>query len=324
MKTSSRLIFLTALTLSACVTKPPTTDEAPGTLTEPQEDQLEAPEMVNYTPFPGILLSGRCADHECASPTEYFSWSVKVSFDFDQRGRLKVSEQQEASLSMNDAPEQDRQCSKKGASFNQRTTWFPYTGIFVRGGTLQSVKDVAGAALEQRPLGTIEDDEMAVIGKAARKIEYSYVPCVGKHRVSAGARLEGFLPRGARLFVKPETGRSLELSLPDPIEPWVLLRYRSGAMIPVPMRPVMVTVDMMERRLVIYYQSTFPAAPPLRKIELRAILPDQVPAQDETPEHHRQRTDAALRELRRCPIPQRPMELCATPDRRPDRRIFSP
>ena len=324
MKTSSCLIFLGALALSACTAQPLATTEAPAAPTEPPEAKLEGPEIINYTPFPNVLLSGRCADYECASPVEYFSWGAKISFDFDQRGRLKLSEQQEPSLDMNDAEEQDLQCGEKGATFNQRTIWFPYTAIFVRGGTLQSVKDAAGAVLKQRPLGEIQDGKMAVIGKAAREIEYSYVPCVGKYQVSAGVRLDGFLPYGARLFVKPKTGKNLGLSLPDPTEPWVLLRYQSGAMIPVPMRPTMVTVDMVERRLVVYYQSTFPVAPPLRKIELRAILPDQIPSQDETTERYRERTEATLRDLRQCQIPQRPMEPCATPDRLPDRRIFSP
>jgi hypothetical protein len=89
------------------------------------------------------------------------------------------------------------------------------------------------------------------------------------------------------------------------------------------MRPIMLTIDLIEHRIVMYYQSTFPVLPPLRKIELRAILPDQVPSEGETPERHRERTEATLRYLRQCPIGYRPMESCATQNQHPDPRIFS-
>ena len=164
---------------------------------------------------------------------------------------------------------------------------------------------------------------MVVVGKAARDAEWSYVPCVGPHRVDAGSRLDGYVPRDAVLTIRSDKGATTKLSLPDPTEPYLLLRYRSGAMIPVPMRPVMITVDLPERRLVAYFQSTFPVAPPLRKVELRAILPSQSLAEGETAERFRERSQAALQDLRGCAPPTQPIEPCATPDRRPDRRIFS-
>lgn len=325
MKTSFHFTLLLSLTLSACVTTRSTTIDPSTTSTKPSAPGTNVPEIVNHTPFPSVVLSAQCRSYDCALPEEYFSWSAKISFDFDQRGRLTISKHQEPSLDVSDTSENDLPCSDKGGLSNQRTSWFPYTAIFVRGGTLLSVKNDAGTALEQRALSKAENGQtMEVVGKTAREIEYFYVPCVGKHRVSAGARLDSFLPPGATLSIKSAKGQILALSLPDPTEPWVLLRYQNGAMIPVPMRTIMITIDMVERRLVAYYQSTFPVKPLLRKIELRAILPDQVPAQDETPARFRERTDAALRELRQCPIPLRPMEPCASPDRRPDLMIFSP
>lgn len=132
-----------------------------------------------------------------------------------------------------------------------------------------------------------------------------------------------FCLREAVLAVKPEKGALLRLSLPSPTEPYVLLRYHSGAMIPVPMRPVIVTVDLVERRLVAYFQTTYADQPPLRKVELRAVLPGQTPAEGETEARFRERSEAVLGDLRRCPAPTGPIEACATPEREPDRRIFS-
>lgn len=327
MKSSAIAPLLAALLLGACASSPSETpastptDQAVAVTPAPPEEAV-VPERVNHTPFPGFTL---ICDGQCSAEAgqDYYTWDVKLSFDIDRRGKLKVSEYQEPGLAMEDDPAQDRVCGEKGSTGNQRNTWFPYTGIFVRGGKLQSVRDAGGKQLQLWELSPIEGGDMMFVGNEDGVAEWSYVPCVGPHRVDAGARLDGFLPPGAVLTVKPDKGVPTRLSLPEPTEPYLLLRYRSGAMIPVPMRPVLITVDLTERRLVAYFQSTFPVAPPLRKIELRAILPGQKPDKSETAERFRERSQAALQDLRRCAVPNRPMEPCATSERRPDRRIFS-
>ncbi len=275
------------------------------------------PELRNHTPFGQVLLTGS------DSFGEYFSLSTKIAFTFDARGAMTLAQKHEPLVDATDDPARDRECTDKGGGMNQRTTWFPDTGVFVREGTLQSIRLATGKTASLVPLSRDERGGMMVMGARARQIEYFWIPCVGKHRVTRGHRLNEFMPRGATLVVKPAKGNPLELSLPQPVEPFLLLRYREGAMIPVPMRPVLVTVDMAERRVVVQYQATFALKPALRVIELRAILPDSTASEDETPERFRERTAATLNDLRMCPMPTKPMDPCATPNRVVDRRIFS-
>lgn len=312
-----------ALMLAGCSTSaqtPTGTDSAETAATkvsgETESPGFAVPEMRNFTPFGNVLLTGQ------DNFGEYFSLSTKIAFEFDVRGVMTLAKQQEPMIGAKDDPVLDRECTDKGGGLNQRTTWFPDTGLFVRDGTLQSIRLASGKAGSLVPLSRDERGSMMVMGQRARQIEYFWIPCVGKHRVARGHRLNDFLPRGATLVVKPSKGNPVELSLPQPVEPFLLLRYREGAMIPVPMRPVLVTVDMPERRMVVQYQATFSLTPPIRKIELRAILPSGGPAPDETAERFRERTDATLNDLRLCPPPTKPMEPCATPNRVVDRRIF--
>lgn len=329
--TLARICALTtAIGLASCAPMKDgaATPRATGTADAPSPQATDAanaetpgfvmPEQVNYTPFGQVLLIAKSADGD------YFSLGAKITFDFDAQGRMTLASHQEPVIDEHDDPAQDGECTGKGGGGNQRTTWFPDTAIFVRGGALQSVLLAPGKPVAAVPLSRDERGFMMVMGAQARQTEFFFVPCVGGHRVARGHRLNGFLPHGATLLVKPEKGGPVQLTLPQPVEPYVLLRYRAGAMIPVPMRPVLVTVDTQERRVVVQYQTTFALAPPLRKIELRAVLPGGKPAPDETAERFRERTDAMLNDLRQCPPPTRPMDPCASPLRVPDRRIFSP
>lgn len=321
-----RFSWVGLLMLAACAPMPaPSGEDVPRSATAASNQESEYPETVNYTPFGSVMLDGSYAEGDYAVYSKFFSWGTKISFDMDARGRLTLSKRQEDTLDASDDRARDFQCGAKGGLFNQRSVWFPYTGILVRGGTLESVVDARiDERLELIPLSPYEQGLMMVVGEKARQVEYAYVPCVGEHRVSAGARLSSFMPRGARFKVKPNKAASLTLSLPDPVEPFLLLRYEMGAMIPVPMRPTLVTIDLIERRLVVYYQSTFANDPPLRKVEMRAILPGQTPSEGESAERFRERNEATLSDLRACVSNPRPIEQCATHTRRPDRRIFLP
>lgn len=311
--------ILAALLLNACATSPVEPPEAAPSAAPPQP---AGPEVVNFTPMPAVLLTcdGACS---AAAGQDYYTWNAKLSFDIDARGQLAVSQQQEGALSASDDPAQDKVCGDKGSTGNLRNTWFPTTGIFVQGGALSSVRSAERKRLKLTPLSVIEGGEMMVVGAGAREVEWSYMPCVGAQRVDKGHRLDGFLPPGAVLAIKPKKGAAMSLSLPSPTEPFVLLRYESGEMIPVPMRPVIVTVDVIQRRMVVHYQTTFPVAPALRKIELRAVIAGQKAGEGESQAAFRQRTAATLDDLWRCPVPIKPVEACATPARRPDPRIFS-
>jgi hypothetical protein len=304
------------LLLSACASS------SGSKVSEVDVDTTKPMEVENFTTFPGILLlcNGKCSE---ASGKDYFAWNIKLSFDFDSQGNVRLAKKQEPALNDDDDPAMDSVCGENGSPGNQRNSWFPYTAFFVRGGEAISISDVDQKQLNLIRLIDIEGGQKMVVGEQARDIEWAYYPCVGPNQVESAYRLDGFLPSNSVMDLISDDGVSLHLSLPSPMEPFVLLRYRSGAIIPVPMRPVMITVDLFEHRLVVYYQSTFADVPPLRKIELRAILPGQTPEEDESPERFVERTEAMLGELRGCPAPVNPIEPCATPDRRPDMRIFS-
>jgi len=319
-----------ALALAACAvpSRPPAEAGPPAQAAQPasvpaaeapaasKAEEPAIPEQRNHTPFGMVLLT---AEDRYG---EYFSVSTKISFQFDARGALKLADTHEPVIGADDDPQNDQTCSDKGGGYNQRTTWFPDTAIFVRGGSLQAVELAGGKRARLVPLSA-DGETMMVIGPAAREVEYAWTPCVGRHRVEQGHRLDGFLPRGAALAVKPARGSALKLRVPDGVMPNLLLRSREGAMIPVPMRPVLATVDVEARRVVLQYQATFPVRPALRVVELRAVLPEGKASQGETPQRYRERTDALLNDLRGCALPTQPMEPCATPTRRPDRRIYS-
>lgn len=283
--------------------------------------QAFRPTVTNLTHFPEVLL---VCDGTCSAGTgsDYYTLSTKLSFDIDRMGGLTISGRSEPSMTLEDDPSQDRVCSEKGGAGNQRSTWYPDTAIFVRGGYLVSVRNADKKRQKLFRLSETDRGDMKFTGKKARDTESAFVPCVGPHRVNTGFRLDGFLPQDAVMAVRTRQRRLMRISLPDPTEPYLVMHYLSGAVIPVPLRPVVVTIDIAEQRLVVYYQSTFGVDPLLSKIELRSILPYQTPSEGESDAQFSERTHALLTDLRTCAIPTKPVEACATPERQPNPRIF--
>ncbi|MEO8673756.1 MAG: TonB C-terminal domain-containing protein [Tahibacter sp.] len=136
-------------------------------------------------------------------------------------------------------------------------------------------------------------------------------------------QLDEYLPTDAHVRLRTANGESSDLMLPQPFVPFVLLRYHSGAMIPVPVRIVAMDADLRARRVEVRLQSTFGMASPLRKIELRGIFAAAAPAPGETSERFAERTQATLNDLASCAPPRdRPIEPCADPLRVPNPLIF--
>ena len=283
------------------------------------------PEVANLTPLPSLLLIGE------DQAGRYYSMVAKATFTIEADGRLRLADQGAGQGGEPMAPEADMQdenmstqCKPYGAVANQRTTWFPYTGVFVHGGALAGVR-AGNQALGTKVLTEHEGAQMLYAGKDADATEYYYAPCVGAQRVSRGWRLDRYLPDGGQLRVRADNGRILNLQVPKPFAPFVLVRYQSGAMIPVPMRAVLATVDLAERRVVLQFQGTYAVEPAIRKMELRLIVPGSRPSEGETAARHAERTQAQLRDLARCAPPKgHAIEPCANPQRRPDPLIFYP
>jgi hypothetical protein len=331
-------VGLICLLLAGCVASPPSstaviappepstpakaTDSAPlavpaATAPASNDTAFVMPEFKNHTPFPTMMMTA--ADQW----GEYFSAGIKLSYRFDASGQMQIdSVNSEDSIDENDHVQNDTNCTAKGGGLNQRTAWFPDTGIFVRGGKLTALKNANAASMSVLSLRVVDYGLMQLAGGQARTVEMAYVPCVGKHRVAAGQRTVGFLGAGATLDIQPQTGKKLSLKIPALPQPFLMLRFREGAIIPAPMRIVLLTVDMQEKRVVMQFQSTIPINPALRKLEWMALMPDEKPDPGESIERSQERTSAIAGDLAACPLPLRPMEPCASPRRSPDPRIY--
>lgn len=315
MSTGIRYGSLTlVLVLGACATPVEKKSTPPA---EPPHTASSDPQLVNLTPFPSLLLTGDdAAGH-------YFSLAMKATFSIREGGTLRLVADGEGLLDKDPDPSDYNKCDIKGAPVNQITTWFPYTGVLIEGGKLEQVTSSSGKKMQLRPLTDDGSGEMEYRGPQARRPEYYYAACVGAHRVSTGWRLDDYLPSDARVRIKPTSGAQLDLTPPQPFVPFVLLRYVSGAMIPVPMRIVLFTVDLPQRRVVLQYQTTFATIPALRKIELRGIFPGAKPGANETVERYEQRTRATLDDLAQCAPPRvLAIEPCADASRMPNLAIF--
>jgi len=306
----------TAAAPSAAVARAAPVEEAPVA----SEALATAPEQRNYTGAPVLLLTGQ------DQWGEYFSAGLKLTYSYDASGKLTRAAEQEPVIDGNTLESLDTACAAHGAGMNQRTTWFPDTGVFVRGGTLRAIRAPMGAnatrTMQLIPLSVAESVYMMATGRDARKLEMAYVPCVGEHRVSVGQRTAQFVPLGATLDITEAAGKRLQLTLPTALTPFVLLRYRSGALIPSPMRIALITVDTQRKRVVLQFQSTAMVKPPIRVIEWRALSDGDQPADGESLERYRERRDTTAADLAKCPVPFHPPEPCASETRQPDRRIF--
>jgi len=226
--------------------------------------------------------------------------------------------------SINEMANDEYACTKDGARFDYLNTWFPYTGFFVRGAELKSVQDTKGNALALRTLSPDKEGELIA---DAREMEWGFSGCVGEHKVNLGHRLDQFLTFDATLTVEDESGNAHNLVF-NKVYPWVLLHYKrsylqNGHKIPVPMRPVIVTIDWPNRILSMVLQSTFSEKHKVKKIEVRVIHPDNKPAENESAERLAERSQAVIDDLSSCAMPDTPGEPCATPERVPNRLIFS-
>jgi hypothetical protein len=306
--------------LAACASSPPpATPAAAGERTDPAPTAPAPadPEIASLAPLRTLLMTGE------DRAGLYYSLVTKASFAIEPDGRLKFLAAGEPLIDASTAGDGlSVDCEEFGAVANQRTTWFPYTGVFVRGGSLLEARTAAGV---RKPLALSADAGGGMIhaGPDARATEYFYAPCVGAHRVATGWRLDDYLPADAALRLRSKDGRAIELQPPRPFVPFALLRYESGALVPLPMRIVLATVDLVEKRVVLQYQTTFATLPPLRRVELRLIAPDGAPGEQESAARYAERTQATLADLAACAPPREmAIEPCADATRRPDARIF--
>lgn len=270
--------------------------------------ELRPPEVKNTTAFPNIGLTAG------AERPEYVSLGLKVTYRIDAQHQLHILlDGQEPMLGMSHDVANDFRCMSYGGGYNQRTTWYPDTGVFIAGAALHGVRGADGQARRLVRMRDGESGTMIVAGRRAREREYGYLPCVGSKRVSTGVRTNGYVRAGDRLVLKPagKAGRDVTLVLPPHTHPFVVLDYAEGAARAlVPAHIVLLTVDWPGRRAVVQYQATFALAPQVTQATWTGTLSPEYLADHPA---LRPYNEAALAYLKTCATPTAPMDPCATP-----------
>lgn len=310
--------------LTGCASTPPQSSEtAPPAAPTPAE--LPSPdERIDTTPFVGYALTA--LPKQTGRPI----WveAKKASYRFNDNGGFKVADDQ---MGPSQGSDDKAACLKDGAPFNDTTVDFPYTGIFVRGGELVRVTSAHGVSLPLKTLSKDPDDGTSVYsgdGNAGEE-EFGWAPCIaGRAADSVGHRLDSYLPRTASIQVRRKRdGRLITFRMADAATPWLLLRYRSGAMIPSPYRMVEAGFDLERGLAVFSYRSVLDDTQSIRKIESRAVLPASLggaASEGETSAQFALRTRLLLENLDACPMPAlRGAEPCANPTRTFDRRALN-
>ena len=303
-------VWCVAAVLAGCVAAPESSRKG---VDAPAEQRVAPPRVENRTPFPHLTLTG------VDKFGEYTSLALKMSYHIDEQGQLQLQRGDQEPLIDEHTPlEDDYRCQPHGAGFNQRTTWFPDTGIFVQGATLTQLADARGQRKPLLPMVAGDRGEVAVTGPQARELEYAYVPCVGPRRASAPVRTVGYVAPGDRLTLRPApTGRaqrrpaSVVLTLPQDFRPVLLLDFADRTQrAVVPARIVVFTVDWPARRAVAQYQATVAMQPQVESATWTMTLPPEMVSDDPGMQ---QVNDAIRGYIKTCSPPTKPMDPCANP-----------
>ena len=273
-----------------------------------QNPDPKPPKVVNLTPFENLTLSG------VDQFGEYTSLALKITYAILPDGTLHAfTQDQEVFINENTPHTDDYACRPHGGGFNQRTTWFPDTGLFVQGGRLTALHTSAG---KPRPLLQLTEGDrgiMGLTGPQARASEYVYVPCVGDKRVRAGARTVGYVMPGDRLQLRPSArgAKPFTLVMPAYPRPYAVLDFAGRtARAVVPAHIVLLTLDLPRRRVVAQYQITVAMTPQVAQARWLAVVPPETMADRPA---GRELNEAAARYIEKCDPPNKPMDPCANP-----------
>ncbi len=296
---------------------PPPAVSTPPVAGCPEGACAQVPRQRNLTSQPTLLLAGD------DSAGAYWSFGLKSSYSFDEHGQLTplTGEAAEPMIGLDTPAEGAEECHIWGSAYNQRTTWFPDTAIFVAGGKLTQVRHgtTARAAPRRALVATGKGARTVTVRKNPKPKEYWRVPCVGRQRVKGGWRTDTLLVGGDRLTVRPAKGKELNLRIPDAAAPYMLLAYSdsgrpaAGAIAAVPMHVVLVTVDVPRRRLVLQWQATAARSPTVYDAAWALTVPEG--EHSALPPARRAFASHVAVHLARCPPPKTPMNECASPDR---------
>ena len=296
-------------------------DAEEGDAEEEDEGGLSGFEVAEAEGLSSALRSGEDSHGEIYSLTTKLSFDLAESSDASdvlQAAWVSDPEQQEGLVTENVAPEAELRCTPEGAPWNQSTLWFPHTGVFVRGGSLQAVHTAAGPA---RTLLKLDGNDHGKRWATRGEDQYSYAACVGEHAVATGWRTTDWMQPGDTLSVAvPGQRVPWRIRLPSTPLPFAHIDFESGANLALP-HLVLLTVDVPARRLVLQYQFNLAAQPTPIKLMLMATAdtsrwtPERFKWQPDTERYMRKMERRVEMRLARCVPPTSPVDdACTQPD----------
>jgi hypothetical protein len=238
---------------------------------------------VNYTPFHSVVGNG-----DSPSGEGFLSFAIKVSFDPAARGPARLSVEQPPFI------ERDSVINEL-AAFRKKAELYVVT-------TTGPVK--AGSVTINGVSTDLKNSEWIV-----------------RERAYGLTLLAPYLDGGDTVSISTKE-KTLRFSLPKLFSPYLLARYETGAMMPTPMRGDTIVVDLDAETMSVVYRTTVPTTPTLRGGEFRLIVDPVDPYPGSSIAETRARFEAQQEYLRRCTIPQIPIEPCAVPDHLPARAFF--
>ncbi len=274
------------------------------------------PEVAYYCANCALLASRESA------PLQIYAAVFKYTFDVASGTLQGMSASQEP---LDAERTEDTACAVSGSKTNDSAMDFRRTGIFIVGGTLVSVDSpsVGKIAIEQ-----LQPESGAVLFAGSKSDADEFQPCVGATLAdSPSYEAAMHLPRDAVISIRVASqSRPIKLTLPAQFSPFTYLRYRAGAVIPVPARLATLSYDIQKQRVVLSYRSVFAKDSAVRKLDLRAVFPASLggaPGEYESVARFTERSQAILADLDQCPPFLVTGEPCADPNRKPNPGIFA-
>ena len=248
------------------------------------------PALTNHTPFPAQVL---VAEDEQGL---FLAAVAKVTFKELPDGSLALDENQEP---LHQTPRMDGRCPESPVQIDDLVPF--------------RVKAEHYLLPSLRPEGALPT--LSLNGGPA-------FPVVGVGQCAAlsGTKclvLTPYLMDGDVIELATGHSPSQRFTIPKGFIPFVLLRYKSGAMIPTPARADTVFLDPDGRRMTVVYRTTIRGDSPIRVVEFRAVTPDswchncsETPFEDS--DKKARWLSSVTEYLRSCPVSEHPGEPCAS------------
>ncbi len=286
-------VLLLCLVFSGC---------APHSITKPQAAAIPPevgsdPIRQNHTPFPNLLVVS-----EDDYGNQYHTAIIKVTFQQYTPGVWRFAQVQEE---ISDSASTSTECPR----------------------AIEQIQDIV-------PFRRQAEVYTRPVKSASNSVHISVSGPQGdsKHRLATQDFCRVYnSPQDFTFIAYPQDGTRFSVSgllngspvnfeIPKGFAPFLLVRYHGGQVVFTPARADTITLDTRQEKLIVVYRSTFPLSPAVRKLEYRAVLPDEMRSN-----HGPQQAaydQRVYQFLRRCSVPSYPVEECSLPTAPQDPALF--